>query len=48
MDSFDIVRKMKLIVPEFKSKNSVYETIDFEIEETQESVKHGNSKVFLG
>lgn len=34
-DAFDIVRKMKLIVPEFKSKNSVYEAIDFEIEENK-------------
>lgn len=29
---FDVVRKMKLIVPEFKSKNSVYEEIDFQLE----------------
>lgn len=31
-DTFCIVRQMKLIVPEFKSKNSVYEEIDFQIE----------------
>lgn len=30
--AFDVVRKMKLIVPEFKSKNSVYEEIDFQLE----------------
>lgn len=34
-DAFEIVKKMKLIVPEFKSKNSVYEAIDFEIEENK-------------
>ncbi|WP_251619731.1 polysaccharide biosynthesis protein [Odoribacter lunatus] len=31
-DTFEVVRKMKLIVPEFKSKNSVYEEIDFQLE----------------
>lgn len=31
-DVFEVVRKMKLIVPEFKSKNSVYEEIDFQLE----------------
>ncbi|MCC8174786.1 MAG: polysaccharide biosynthesis protein, partial [Odoribacter sp.] len=36
--SFDIVRKMKYIVPEFKSKNSVYEEIDFQLE--AEEVEH--------
>lgn len=30
--TFDVVRKMKLIVPEFKSKNSIYEEIDFQLE----------------
>ena len=29
---FETVRKMKFIVPEFKSKNSVYEEIDFQLE----------------
>lgn len=38
-DAFEVVRKMKILVPEFKSKNSIYETIDFEIEELQEN-KH--------
>ena len=27
-DNFGVVRQMKYIVPEFKSKNSVFETID--------------------
>lgn len=31
-NTFEVVRKMKLIVPEFKSKNSVYEEIDFQLE----------------
>lgn len=31
-DVFEVVRKMKSIVPEFKSKNSVYEEIDFQME----------------
>ncbi len=31
-DTFEVVKKMKLIVPEFKSKNSVYEEIDFQLE----------------
>ncbi|MDE5640111.1 MAG: polysaccharide biosynthesis protein [Odoribacter sp.] len=31
-NDFEVVRKMKLIVPEFKSKNSVYEEIDFQLE----------------
>lgn len=31
-NAFEVVRKMKLIVPEFKSKNSVYEEIDFQLE----------------
>lgn len=34
-DNFQIVKEMKLIVPEFKSKNSVYEEIDFQIEENK-------------
>ena len=32
---FPVVRKMKLMVPEFKSKNSVYEEIDFQLEAGQ-------------
>lgn len=31
-NAFEVVRKMKLVVPEFKSKNSVYEEIDFQLE----------------
>ena len=31
-DNFGVVRQMKYIVPEFKSKNSVFETIDFQID----------------
>lgn len=31
-NTFEVVKKMKLIVPEFKSKNSVYEEIDFQLE----------------
>lgn len=31
-NTFEVVRKMKLIVPEFKSKNSVYEEMDFQLE----------------
>ncbi len=31
-DNFEIVRMMKIIVPEFKSKNSVYEKLDKELE----------------
>jgi len=31
-NTFEVVRKMKLIVPEFKSKNSTYEEIDFRLE----------------
>ena len=30
--TFDVVRQMKLIVPEFISKNSIYEEIDFRLE----------------
>ncbi|MGL5683545.1 MAG: polysaccharide biosynthesis protein [Marinifilaceae bacterium] len=37
-DNYDVVKKMKMLVPEFKSKNSVYETIDFELEEQTEIV----------
>ncbi|MCR9012835.1 polysaccharide biosynthesis protein [Gabonibacter chumensis] len=32
-DSFMVVKQMKNIVPEFKSKNSVFESIDFQMEE---------------
>jgi len=32
-DNMEIVRKMKEIVPEFKSQNSVYEELDIELEE---------------
>ena len=32
-DSFVVVKQMKNIVPEFKSKNSVFESIDFQMEE---------------
>ncbi|MCK5169211.1 MAG: polysaccharide biosynthesis protein, partial [Bacteroidales bacterium] len=32
-DNFDIVRKMKEIVPEFKSQNSVYEELDIEFQD---------------
>ena len=31
-NTFEVVRKMKLIVPEFKSKNSEYEEMDFQLE----------------
>ena len=31
-DDMDVVRKMKMIVPEFKSNNSPYEVIDRELE----------------
>jgi len=31
-NNFDIVRKMKEIVPEFKSKNSIYEELDIEMQ----------------
>ena len=34
-DDMQIVRKMKLIVPEFKSNNSVYEAIDRELEQVR-------------
>lgn len=34
-DVFETVKKMKYIVPEFKSKNSVYEEIDFRLEATK-------------
>lgn len=36
--NFDVVRHMKLIVPEFKSKNSIYEQLDAELEEVQSQV----------
>ena len=42
-DNFGVVRQMKYIVPEFKSKNSVFETIDFQIEE--ESAAHKMDEV---
>ena len=42
-DDFGVVRQMKYIVPEFKSKNSVFETIDFQIEE--ESAAHKMDEV---
>ncbi|MCD4834037.1 MAG: polysaccharide biosynthesis protein [Bacteroidales bacterium] len=32
-DNFEIVRKMKEIVPEFKSQNSVYEELDIELQD---------------
>ncbi|MDL2330438.1 polysaccharide biosynthesis protein [Odoribacter sp. OttesenSCG-928-A06] len=32
-DVYEAVKKMKLIVPEYKSQNSVYEEIDFKLEE---------------
>lgn len=32
-DNFAVVKQMKCIVPEFKSKNSTYESIDFQMEE---------------
>ena len=35
-DNFKVVRQMKYIVPEFKSKNSIFESIDFQIEEETE------------
>ena len=37
-DNFAVVKQMKCIVPEFKSKNSTYESIDFQMEE--EGVEH--------
>jgi len=36
--NFDVVRHMKYIVPEFKSKNSIYEQLDTELEDQQVSV----------
>ena len=38
-DNFMVVRQMKYIVPEFKSKNSVFESIDFQIDEESEEHK---------
>lgn len=35
-DDFMVVRALKHIVPEFKSRNSVFEAIDFQIEEESE------------
>lgn len=37
-DSFEIVKRMKMIVPEFKSQNSVYEEIDFQIESNKMAI----------
>lgn len=37
-DTFEIVKRMKCMVPEFKSKNSIYEEIDFQIEEKKVGV----------
>ena len=31
-DNYEIVKKMKLIVPEFKSQNSIYEKLDIDTE----------------
>ncbi len=42
-DDMAIVRKMKLIVPEYKSKVSKYEAIDHEIEEAQASAEGGKA-----
>lgn len=36
--NFDVVRHMKFIVPEFKSKNSIYEQLDNELEEVHSQV----------
>lgn len=36
--NFDVVRHMKFIIPEFKSKNSIYEQLDAELEELQAQV----------
>jgi len=38
-----VVKQMKCIVPEFKSKNSTYESIDFQMEE--EGVEHHMEEV---
>ena len=38
-DNFVVVRQMKYIVPEFKSKNSVFESVDFQVEEESEAHK---------
>ncbi|HRW63899.1 MAG TPA: polysaccharide biosynthesis protein, partial [Bacteroidales bacterium] len=35
-NNFDIVRKMKEIVPEFKSQNSVYEELDIEFQSNEQ------------
>ena len=35
-NNMNIVRKMKIIVPEFKSKNSIYAELDSDAEEPQE------------
>ena len=42
-DNFAVVKQMKCIVPEFKSKNSIYESIDFQMEE--EGVEHHMEEV---
>jgi len=42
-DNFAVVKQMKCIVPEFKSKNSTYESIDFQMEE--EGVEHHMEEV---
>ncbi len=42
-DNFAVVKQMKCIVPEFKSKNSTYESIDFQMEE--EGVQHHMQEV---
>ena len=41
-----IVRKMKNIVPEYKSKVSKYEAIDHEIEEAEKKAAEGGKAMF--
>lgn len=44
-DNFEIVRQMKLLVPEFKSENSIYTHLDLQIEKEVEREVKRESKI---